>query len=62
MISAIYAHLELRWWIQAEDQTVQEGRITELAAKPQETQKIQIPYVPFEAEEKCRLLSKHFYL
>ena len=45
------SHLELRWWIQAEDQTVQEGRITELAAKPQEAQKIQIPYVPFEAEK-----------
>lgn len=41
-------HLQLKWWISYDDKTAEEGMITDLSAKPGETQKVEIPYHSFE--------------
>lgn len=41
------SHLYLKWWISCDDKNVQEGRIDTLTIKPNETEKIEIPYEPF---------------
>ncbi len=44
------SHLYLKWWIQGNEKTVEEGRIDDLYAAPGETQKVTIPYAPFTPE------------
>lgn len=49
--------LYLKWWIQTEEQIVQEGTLQGLHAQPGEIQTVSIPYCTFEPEE-----NKIYYL
>lgn len=40
----------IKWAIQAEDKLLQEGRLDHLTARPHETEKIIIPFTPFQPE------------
>lgn len=44
-------HLELRWWIQADEEILQKGTISDLTAKAHESQKVTVPYEAFVPEE-----------
>lgn len=51
------SHLYLKWWIQGNEEIIQEGRIDDLNATPGEMQKLTIPYAVF-----CPKANTDYYL